>query len=119
MARRKAKAPEEKGILQDPYMSCVSKLILGVLERAVRDYVQYRHSEDEAQRREYALDAWDWFMEDEDKGFTSFASVCKILEADTHRMRERIATYAQKECADDGFFESSGATNKKDSEREA
>lgn len=101
-------------------MSCVSKLLLGVLERALRDYVQYRHSEDEAQRREYALDAWDWFMEDEDIGFTSFASVCRIIGVDINRMRERIATYAQRACEqNDSFVESADAPNEEDSEREA
>jgi len=116
-------SPADSGaVLSDPEMSGVVMLLLSVLQRAIRDYSQYRFDEDR-QKYDCAVDAWDWFMSDDEDHFTSFCSVCRILNIDVSCMRSRIAGFIEnrdgKDSSDGDFLESARAIIKEGSQREA
>lgn len=128
MRNRRSKGREEKSIFQDGKAAGAVKLLVNILYRAVRDYVQYVREidgvleENDKQRFEYAVDAWEWFLAEEDEEFGSFNSICLVLGLDPKQILGKLARLSKRNILDeldDGGIENSFFVNEKDPEREA
>ena len=85
---------EDIEVYRDHKVSGVHLLLANILQRAIRDYFQYKDAIEDRPRFEYALDAWEWFMEDSEEDITDFISICGALSLDAQTVRVSISNLA-------------------------
>lgn len=118
MSPKRALDPERGFLPSEPETAGIRMLLANILQRAVRDFMQYRSLPVDRQRFLYALDAWEWFLED-DTGVTSFVSICHVLNLDVAETRCMIAQMMRDEDLDGSFFDDRESTDSEDLEGEA
>jgi len=73
-----------------------SRLLIAVLFRAVRDYVNYKDAKPGTERHKIAVDAagWIWWNGTEDM---TFLKVCEIVGLNPHKIRKITASLTPEE----------------------
>lgn len=84
------------------------KLFAAILNRAIRDYIQYVGKTDSKQFC-LAEEAWLWIMSDSDE-LTTFVWICKLLDQDPSRVRGKIAKLVENEGIHPGAIPITDAT---------
>jgi hypothetical protein len=102
MSPRRPKPLNEKSVFQDEQAAGAVKLLVSVLYRAVRDYVQYNECQGDKQKFEYAVDAWDWLLDDDDNDLCSFLSICTLFNLDPGHTRCKIANLVGDSVPEEG-----------------
>jgi hypothetical protein len=63
-------------------------LLAAIFRRAAFDIALYKNSQ-RIQQRRLAVEAYNWLMSDEESHFTSFVSICNILDQNPKDLRNR------------------------------
>lgn len=87
----------------DDRYSWIRSLWLKVIIRALFDYASYRHSA-KLSHKKLASNAYDWMFSPNDM-FNGFENVCKFLEIDPDKVRERALSMTKDDVAKIEFRE--------------